>query len=173
MPLQVQGEIADLELASGLEAGHPHHRGSARGARWYCSRGPSLFSQLFPSYAFSEDFCIPQSVHERSSAHFWSTCLGDSGAAVQITTSEPHSPEPTPSPAPPIYPSPCQHFGAFVTVLRSKQGIWEGKEQLFCLLGLGASAPHTHTHSPHLTNNYLTKYANSIITVICLAVISV
>lgn len=89
MPLQVQGEIADLELASGLEAGHPHHRGSARGARWYCSRGPSLFSQLFPSYAFSEDFCIPQSVHERSSAHFWSTCLGDSGAAVQITGGSP------------------------------------------------------------------------------------
>lgn len=34
---------------------------------------------------------------------------------------------------------------------------------------------HTHTYTGclYLTNNYLTKYANSIITVICLAVISV
>lgn len=32
---------------------------------------------------------------------------------------------------------------------------------------------HTHTGCLYLTNNYLTKYANSIITVICLAVISV
>lgn len=89
----------------------------------------------------------------------------------------PSSSRALPSPAPPVHPPPCQHFRAFVTVLRSKQGTWEGKEQLFCLLGLGASTPlthtHTHTGSLHLTNNYLTKYANSIITVICLAVISV
>lgn len=32
---------------------------------------------------------------------------------------------------------------------------------------------HTHMGSLYLTNNYLTKYANSIITVICLAIISV
>lgn len=32
---------------------------------------------------------------------------------------------------------------------------------------------HIHTGSLYLTNNYLTKYANSIITVICLAIMSV
>lgn len=37
----------------------------------------------------------------------------------------------------------------------------------------GICSLHTHTGCLYLTDNYLTKYANSIITVICLAVISV
>lgn len=51
-----------------------------------------------------------------------------------------------------------------------------GREGAAALPPRGCKHPlltHTHTGSLYLTNNYLTKYANNIITVICLAVISV
>lgn len=51
-----------------------------------------------------------------------------------------------------------------------------GKGRSRCSASPGFEHPlfaHTHRGSLYLTNNYLTKYANGIITVICLAVISV
>lgn len=163
----MQGEIADLELASGLGAGHPHQRGSAHDAKWCRDRGPSLFSlfsQLFPSCAFSGDFHNPQSVHERSSAHFWGTCLGGSGAAVQITRGSPGDHQITwGSPALTLIlqspPQPCTSHPS--TSLPAFQGICHCFEKQTGHLGREGAAvlppwawsirsSHTHTHTHRL-----------------------
>lgn len=124
----------------------------------------------------------------RAGAHAWSNKVARvPGEVVRLpgsvmTSHHPHPPGPRAScphtstshisahPTPwPVLWVPCHHF--------VKKTGHLGREEAAVLLPRASSihSLHTHTHrgSLYLTNNYLTKYANSIITVICLAVISV
>lgn len=77
-----------------------------------------------------------------------------------------------------IQPLPGQRLGHLSPFCKANRSPGKGSSSCsaswdFRHLLLAHTHRHTHTGCLYLTNNYLTKYANSIITVICLAVISV